>query len=184
MNKVKNKAYGKIKLVFPTEEYKTKVEEYLQEFFENGEFELAGDGELDKSKDFDLWLQTIRNDVSGDTVEKGRVPATIFFAVRIKDNKVVGNIQIRHYLNDYLLKYGGHIGDSVRPAERKKGYATEMIRLGLEECKKLGINKVLMTCSKDNVASRKSILNNGGVLENEILENDKITQRFWIELEK
>ena len=72
--------------------------------------------------------------------------------------------EIRHKLNESLLKNGGHIGDGVRPSERRKGYATEMIRLALEECKKIGIDRVLMVCYKDNIGSRKSIINNGGVL--------------------
>ena len=86
-------------------------------------------------------------------------------------------------MNEELEKYGGHIGLGIRPSERKKGYATIMIGLALEECKKLGINKVLMICDKDNIGSAKSIINNGGVLENEILGKDgKIEQRYWINI--
>ncbi len=85
--------------------------------------------------------------------------------------------EIRHKLNESLLKNGGHIGDGVRPSERRKGYATEMIRLALEECKKIGIDRVLMVCYKDNIGSRKSIINNGGVLENELpAEDGKMTK--------
>ena len=65
---------------------------------------------------------------------------------------------------------------------RRKGYATEMIRLALQECKKLGLTKVLMVCDKDNIGSAKSIQKNGGVLENEILEDGDIIQRYWIDL--
>lgn len=96
---------------------------------------------------------------------------------------MVGAINIRHYLNDNLLKHGGHIGDGVRPSERQKGIATRMIALGLEECKKLGLKRVLMTCRKDNIGSAKSIINNGGILENEIKQDDGVvTQRYWIDL--
>lgn len=113
------------------------------------------------------------------------MPATLFLGVRKSDNKVIGTIQIRHKLNESLLKNGGHIGDGVRPSERRKGYATEMIRLALEECKKIGIDRVLMVCYKDNIGSRKSIINNGGVLENELpAEDGKIDQRYWISLKK
>ncbi len=174
-----------LKLVFPTEEYKKQVQEYLQEHFDNHEYELNGDGGLDTIKNFDKWLEKIKNDVSEKTVEKGRVPATLFLAVRKSDNKVVGMLQIRHYLNESLLKNGGHIGDGVRPSQRRKGYATQMIRLALEECKKLGIQRVLMVCYKDNIGSRKSILRNGGILENELpAENNRIDQRYWISLKK
>lgn len=178
-------ARGKLKLVFPTEEYKEQMEEYLKEHFENGEYELAGDGGLDRIKNFDDWLLKVKRDLSEETIKENRMPATLFLGVRKSDNKVIGTIQIRHRLNESLLKNGGHIGDGVRPAERKKGYATEMIRLALEECKKIGINRVLMVCFKDNIGSAKSIINNGGILENEFpAEDGKIDQRYWISLKK
>ena len=94
----------------------------------------------------------------------------------------MGAVNIRHYLNDGLLKDGGHIGDGIRPSERRKGYATKMISLALIECKKLGIDKVLMCCDKNNIASSKSIINNGGVLENEIETEKETVQRYWIDL--
>ena len=92
-------------------------------------------------------------------------------------------IDIRHRLNDYLLNFGGHIDYSVRKSERQKGYATEMLALALIECMKLNIKRVLITCDKDNIASAKTIINNGGILENEILEGSGITQRYWINLD-
>ena len=75
---------------------------------------------------------------------------------------------------------GGHIGDGVRPSERRKGIATQMIALALDECKKLGIDKVLMVCDKNNIGSAKSIINNGGLLENEIEVDGIVKQRYWI----
>lgn len=77
---------------------------------------------------------------------------------------------------------GGHIGDGIRPSERRKGYATAMIALALEECKKLGIERVLMCCDKDNIGSAKSIIRNGGFLENEVEEYGHLEQRYWIQL--
>ena len=91
-------------------------------------------------------------------------------------------IDIRHRLNEYLLQFGGNIGYSVRPSQRRKGYATEMLALALEECRKLGLNRALVTCDKTNIGSAKTIQKNGGVLENEVLEGDRITQRYWIAL--
>ncbi|MBQ0102258.1 MAG: GNAT family N-acetyltransferase, partial [Firmicutes bacterium] len=70
----------------------------------------------------------------------------------------------------------------IRPSERRKGYATAMIGLALDECRKLGIDRVLMCCDKNNVGSAKSIIRNGGVLENEVEEDGGITQRYWIQL--
>ena len=81
-----------------------------------------------------------------------------------------------------VLTWAGHIGYSVRPSRRRQGYAVEMLRLGLEECRKLGIDRVLLTCDKTNIGSAKTIQHNGGVLENEIETPDRITQRYWIKL--
>ena len=112
--------------------------------------------------------------------KEGLVPDSTFFCLDTDRNIFVGAVNIRHYLNDALLLNGGHIGDGVRPSERRKGYATEMIKLALEECKKLGLDKVLMVCDKDNIGSARSIKKNGGVLENEVLVDGVLEQRYWI----
>ena len=95
---------------------------------------------------------------------------------------MVGAVNIRHRLNDRLLLDGGHIGDGVRPSERGRGVATAMIGLALEECRRLGIRRVLMVCDKDNIASARSIIKNGGVLENEVVVDGETVQRYWIGL--
>ena len=119
---------------------------------------------------------------TGKKEENGWVPDTTLFCLDKDRNIFVGAVNIRHYLNDELLKTGGHIGVGIRPSERRKGYATAMIALALEECKKLGIKRVLMTCDKNNIGSAKSIINNGGVLENEVEEDGHIELRYWIQL--
>lgn len=172
---------SELELVIPNESYKEQVMDYLEEHIKNGEYELHGDGGLDHLKDYDKWLLKIESDMKTEGDEK-RVPSTLYLAIRKSDSKLIGMIQIRHKLNENLLKTGGHIGDGVRPSERNKGYSTEMIRLALEKCKELNIRKVLMTCDKNNVASAKTIIKNGGVLENEIMEEDgNIVQRYWID---
>ena len=128
--------------------------------------------------DFDYYLANL--EIKKE--QEGRVPDSTFFCLDTDRNIFVGAINIRHYLNEELLYTGGHIGDGIRPSERRKGYATAMIGLGLEECRKLGITKVLMTCDKDNIGSAKSIMNNGGVLENEVMEDGVLEQRYWITL--
>ena len=128
--------------------------------------------------DFDYYLENL--EIKQET--NGRVPDSTFFCLDLDRDIFVGAVNIRHYLNDELLFTGGHIGDGIRPSERKKGYATAMIALALEECKKLEINKVLMTCDKDNIGSAKSIMNNGGVLENEVIDDGVVEQRYWITL--
>lgn len=95
------------------------------------------------------------------------VPATTFLAVDA-DGKLIGMIDIRHRLNEGLLRFGGNIGYSVRPCCRRQGYATQMLALALEECRKMQMQKVLVTCNKENIGSAKTIQKNGGVLENEV----------------
>lgn len=129
--------------------------------------------------DFDYYINNL--DTKEDN-ENGWVPDTTLFCLDKDRNILVGAVNIRHYLNDALLKTGGHIGDGVRPSERRKGYATAMIALVLDECKKLGIDKVLICCNKENIGSAKSIINNGGILENEIEVDGHIEQRYWIKL--
>lgn len=129
--------------------------------------------------DFDSYVA----DLECSEEKGGRVPDSVFFLLDEDRNRLLGAVNIRHYLNESLLKDGGHIGDGIRPSERRKGYATEMIRLALEECRKLGIDRVLMVCDKDNTGSAKSIIRNGGVLDNEITGDDgSIEQRYWIDL--
>ena len=130
--------------------------------------------------DFDFYLKDLETKLPTDI----KVPDSVFFLLDTDRNRLLGAVNIRHYLNDSLLFSGGHIGDGIRPSERQKGYGTEIIRLALVECKKLGINKVLMTCDKDNIASAKTIIKNGGVLESEFVnEEGEIEQRYWINLE-
>jgi predicted acetyltransferase len=173
-----------LKLIEPTKERKLEAKEYIQEFRDYNS-DINGTGGLHKLVDnYDEWLQKLEKDKDINAIDQDRVPADTYFAVRKEDNKIIGMINIRHELNDYLLKYGGHIGYCVRPTERKKGYATEILSLGLEKCKELGINKVLVTCYKDNIGSAKTIQNNGGVLENEIdsSEEGKIMKKYWIDI--
>ncbi len=128
--------------------------------------------------DFDHYLAHL--EVTKPT--EGLVPDSTWFCLDRERNILVGAVNIRRYLNDKLLECGGHIGDGVRPSERRKGVATAMIGLALEKCRELGITRVLITCDKDNVGSAKSIQRNGGVLEDERLLDGKIVQRYWIDL--
>lgn len=127
---------------------------------------------------FESYLDSLEVKDDGGTL----VPDSTFFCFDVDRNIIVGAVNIRHYLNERLLLNGGHIGDGVRPSERRKGIATKMISLALDECKKLGIQKVLMVCDKDNIGSAKSIINNGGILENEVIVDGVIEQRYWIEI--
>ena len=175
-----SKVHGTIKLVKLSYEYKNQLFEMMDEWTnyhdKNGSPYAIFKNDF---HNFDYYLDNIEL----KEAKNGLVPDSTFFALDMTRNIFVGAINIRHYLNEKLLLSGGHIGDGVRPSERRKGYATEMIRLGLMECKKLGISKVLMICDKDNIGSKKSILYNGGVLENEIEVDGEVIQRYWITLD-
>ena len=170
-----------VRLIKLTKEYYNQLSEMIDEWKLDQEVNRTNHSPWAIFKNdyhkFDYYLENLEI----KEPKEGKVPDSVFFLLDVDRNILLGAVNIRHYLNDYLLKYAGHIGDGIRPSERGKGYATEMIRLALFECRKLGINKVLMVCGKSNIASRKSIIKNGGILENEFL--DEVQQRFWIELE-
>ena len=173
-----------IKLVIPTEEYLDQVWAYRQECFE-ADSSMDGCGPLRFNEDPKQWLADVRNYTDPATLPEGKVLATQFLSIRESDGELVAMIQIRHYFNDYLEKFGGHIGYSVRPGERRKGFGKEQLRLALGFCKEtLGLDKVLISCYDDNEASRRTILANGGVYENTVHEpdHDKRLERYWITL--
>ena len=173
-----------LELILPTAAHRAQVEEFKQKFIDNpSEFAsvgMHGSGSLGELT-FDEWLQECNDYRAGKNLPQGYVPSTQFLAMRKTDNKLVGLFQIRHELTPHLERIGGHIGYSVAPDERCKGYATQMLRLGLQECKRLGIDRVRVTCVKDNVASARVILKNGGVFDGEAEHDNKVFQRYWID---
>ncbi|WP_207705534.1 GNAT family N-acetyltransferase [Hathewaya massiliensis] len=170
-----------LRLVKPDKKYEMQYREMMDEWYTVGEKIVPYSIRRLDYKNFDEYLNGFEEEKNGCLY--GGVPATTLWAYHDERDIIVGAVSIRHCLNEELLKNGGHIGDGIRPSERKKGYATKMIALALEECKKLKIHRVLMVCSKDNIGSGKSIINNGGVLENEIIyEDGTIDQRYWIDL--
>lgn len=173
-----------IKLVRLSEQYKQQLFDMMNEWcsFESEDKDDRTPGAIFKNDyhDFDNYLDQL--DIKEE--KDGHVPTSTFFALDEERNIFVGAVNIRHKLNDHLLSYGGHVGDGIRPSERRKGYGTEIIKLALIECQKLGIRKVLMTCDKNNIASMKTITKNGGVLENEIEREGEMIQRYWITLKR
>lgn len=170
-----------IELINPSHLYKEQIMEYKNEFLLHSD-SLDGTAGLKTAQNFEEWLSAIQDNASEETVRTGLVPASTYLAVRTADSRIVGMIDIRRRLNDYLLQFGGNIGYSVRKSERQKGYASEILRLALRKCRIMNMDRVLITCDKDNIGSAKTILKNGGILENEVEEQHGITQRYWINL--
>ena len=143
-----------MKLILPTAEYTEQIRAYRQEFLDSGS-SMDGTGALREIADPAEWLRWTEACTAAETVpEPG------------------------------FEKYGGHIGYSVAPSERRKGCASEMLRLTLPKCRELGLERVLITCDSDNEGSRRTILNNGGVYESTVYEENEgvFLERYWIDI--
>lgn len=158
-----------MRLVFPTMAYKEKAIDYIREFREYGS-EVNGSGSLDRYLEeatYEDWLQKLIDYIDIANIPAPKVPALTYFYVREEDDCIVGMCNIRLALNDFLRKEAGHIGYSVRPTERCKHYATNMLTDAMRVCDRVGIKEVLVSCDKENPASAKVITNNGGELIDE-----------------
>jgi predicted acetyltransferase len=170
-------------LAYPTKAHEKEALAYIEEFRQMGS-KLNGTGGLDRISDYDEWLQKLAQDLDLPNIPADKVPAHTYFLMREGEPRIYGMINIRHNLNDYLLREGGHIGYSIRPTERRKGLGALQLSLGLQKCRELGLPRVLVTCDKSNPGSAGVIRNNGGVLENEIpcKPDGELLQRYWISL--
>ncbi|MBR5070583.1 MAG: GNAT family N-acetyltransferase [Oscillospiraceae bacterium] len=170
-------------LTVPTEEYKDRLIDFRDEILET-DAKIEGSSNLLRYKDINDWLEHIRLHGSIDTVPAGEVPATQYIYVREEDGKIVGVTQLRHYLDRSLAMYFGHIGYGIRPSERRKGYATAMLHELLDICRQRGMDRVMISCLADNEASRRTILNNGGVLEETVWmpSREVYIEKYWITL--
>lgn len=169
-----------LRLVAPGAALKDEIVSYRAECIAS-KSPMDGTGGLAQAQTFSEYLEMVWAHTREETVPAGHVPATTLCALRPADGRVVGFVDIRHRLNRQLRETGGHIGYSVRPSERRKGYAKQILRLALEVCRALGIEQVLVTCDKENIASAHTILACGGVLEDERLQPDgTVVQRYWI----
>ena len=174
-----------MKLVEPTMEYSRQIQAYRKEFLDCGD-SMDGTEGLRRYEDPKDWIERLDSLKDPSNIPSNLVPASLYMYVREEDEKIVGMIDIRHYLNEHLAQFGGHIGYSVAPSERRKGYASQMLGLVLPKCRELGIEKVLITCIKGNEGSRRTILKNGGVYESTVYEKDEEIdlERYWIYLSK
>jgi len=127
-------------------------------------------------------LMILEDERLGRNMAEGRVPHTMLYA--FLDSTIIGRVSIRHELNDFLLCRGGHIGYSVAETYRRKGYATELMREGMNYCKSLGLAKILVTCDDANEPSWKIIEKFNARLENKIIDEseNKTIRRYWVKL--
>ena len=173
----------KLLLLCPTAKYIPQYEAYRREFLDFGG-SMDGAGSLRRLESGRAWLDEVERFSRPETVPEGKVVSTQFILVREADDRLLGMLQLRHDLNDYLRRIAGHIGYSVRPSERRRGYAKRMLAMALDEARKLGLERVMISCSVENEASRRTILSNGGVFESTVLDetDGELLERYWIEL--
>jgi len=171
------------KLIKATDLPASKVMEFRQTFLAAEECSIPGSRGLHHYDKYEEWLWLVKECEKPDNTLLG-VQASTYFAVRNSDGEVVGCIELRHTLNEALAVSGGHIGFSVVPTERRKGYATQMLKQMLAEAKRIGLDKVLLTCDIDNIGSYKTIEACGGKREQDVpfvLDGEQY-YKYWITL--
>ena len=172
-----------LKLVKPNEIY---IDQYLNLVDEcKMDIEKCGMTYLipisDRGK-ISLEINKLIDNERGINLPVGWVPSSTYWLMDEENTCIYGAINIRHSLTEYLSFRGGHISYYIRLSKRTKGYATKMLGLALEKCKALHLDKVLITCAKDNLGSAKTIQNNGGILHSEDTEEGEEFQRYWINI--
>lgn len=167
-------------LVNPCMELKSSYIEFYEEWIHSGEDIVPWVVEKDPANFLEM-LQFLQENELGVNLPEGWVPTSTYWLVTA-DSRVAGAVNIRHRLNERLLNSGGHIGYGIRPSERHKGYATELLKQSLLRVRELGIQKALVVCDATNVGSEKTIRKNGGVEDTVYREsNGNVIKRFWIE---
>jgi len=178
---------SKFYLEEPTLKRKEQAIEYLKEYIEH-KSNIHGSGSLEKYREnYENWLEYLKQKSNQETCPPGYVPSTTYFLIKEDEDKIIGMIDIRHTLNEYLLQYGGHIGYGIRPTEREKGYNKINLYLGILKSKELGLDKVLITATDINPGSYKTILALGGTLENKTPDDEEpevLLGRYWIDVDK
>jgi predicted acetyltransferase len=156
----------------PKKEHEWRALDYKKEHYSSGETKLHGGFFFEEFESYDRWLKFLENPDNPNLVQ-----CSTFFATM--GSRIVGMLSIRHTLNDTLRKYGGHIGYGVRPSDRGKGYATEILKLGLEYCKNSALRKLSIMCRSENLASQRVIIKNGGVFRKEKLDHNGTMIRVY-----
>ncbi|MCU5326932.1 MULTISPECIES: GNAT family N-acetyltransferase [Bacillus cereus group] len=170
-----------VSLLTPTIDLQEEYLDFYNEWKDSGETMIPWVISKDPSN-FPAMIQELLDAHNGINLPESWVPDSTYWLVT-DENKIVGAVNIRHSLTEHLFNAGGHIGYGIRPSERRKGYATKLLKLSLEKTKELNITKALVVCDEVNTASEKTILHNGGLRDDDFIEEDgNVVRRFWIEL--
>ncbi|WP_242304303.1 GNAT family N-acetyltransferase [Bacillus cereus group sp. BfR-BA-01350] len=170
-----------VSLLTPTTDLQDEYLDFYNEWKDGGETMIPWVISKDPSN-FPAMVQELLDAHNGVNLPESWVPDSTYWLVT-DNNRIVGAVNIRHSLTEHLFNAGGHIGYGIRPSERRKGYATKLLELSLEKTKKLNITRALVVCDEVNTASEKTILHNGGVRDDDFIEEDgNVVRRFWIEL--
>jgi len=161
-----------------TEINEIKYQDYIEEWEKTGE-KIVPSTTNRKQLSFEGLMKKWAMEETGEVYKLGFVPSTLYYFIE-NNQKIIGAIHFRHELNEMLLHHGGHIGYGIRPSERRKGYATIMLKQLLLKIKEKGYRKVLLTCNDDNPGSIGTILNCNGVLEDKVEFEGTIIRRYWI----
>jgi predicted acetyltransferase len=168
-----------MELYSPSIEYRKAFLDMVLDYRRNGEDRYQIEN-IEEPDVFERYVNTKLESSRGINLKPGRVPDSTFWMM--ENNVIYGASRLRHFLNEYLLIEAGHIGYDVPPSHRKKGYGTYLLKLTLEKARSIGLERALVTCDNDNIGSQKIILNNGGILENEIEYGGNIVCRYWIDI--
>ena len=173
----------KCRLIKPDISYEKDIISFRKEMLDANS-SMDGTGPLKRMDSIVEWLEFNHRLENKNTVPANWVTTEQYSYVREIDNKIIGMIQFRHYFNDYIEKYAGHIGYSVRPDERRKGYAKRMLSDCLQICKAYGLKDVLILCIQGNEGSKRTIMANGGIYESTVYceSDDVYLERYWIHL--
>jgi len=169
-----------MKLVEPSIEYKLPYLEMISKWGQMEDLQNTSPFPLKyNTDDFEAFLDRLHQDKVNPS--EGFVPSSSYWLIN-NEGQVVSVSNLRHDLNDRLKIIGGHIGYGTRADMRRRGYATKILELTLNEAKKMGIEKAMVTCYTENIGSNKTIINNGGKLYENSDVNGRMTNKYWIEI--
>ena len=168
-----------LELIAPSKELEKDAIQYKEEHFAYGDMQVHGSGGLAYYDDYEAWLEHIY--ALREAKSDSDIKTSTFFSKRISDGKLIGCVKIHHELNSEL-ENGGHIAYGIRPSERGRGYATKQLKLILEFARQIGMQRVIVSCDKDNNASARTAMSCGGILAKEFEEDGTIKQQYAIEL--